>query len=69
MSEEFPGRMFQEFAREAPGSEQEPAATGLGMAIVKRLLEKPGGEIGFDPVKDSGSEFCARLPLRRNQDQ
>ena len=64
MSEEFQARMFQEFAKEDPGSEKDPQGTGLGLVIVKRMIEKLGGEISFESEKDSGSEFFIRLPLR-----
>lgn len=64
MSEEFQQRMFQEFAKEDPGSEKEPQGTGLGMVIVKRMIERLGGEISFESSKDTGSEFFVRLPLR-----
>lgn len=66
MSEDFQKRMFQEFAKEDPGSEKDPQGTGLGMVIVQRMLEKLGGEISFESVKDQGSEFFIRLPLREN---
>jgi signal transduction histidine kinase len=66
MSEKFQQRMFQEFAKEDPGSEKDPQGTGLGMVIVKRMIEKLGGEISFESVKDQGSEFFIRLPLREN---
>lgn len=66
MSDEFQQRMFQEFAKEEPGSEKDPQGTGLGMVIVKRMIEKLGGEISFESVKDQGSEFFIRLPLREN---
>lgn len=64
MSEEFQQRMFQEFAKEEPGSEKDPQGTGLGMVIVKRMIERLGGEISFESSKDTGSEFFVRLPLR-----
>ncbi len=64
MSEEFQARMFQEFAKEDPGSEKDPQGTGLGLVIVKRMIEKLGGEISFESAKGSGSEFFIRLPLR-----
>ncbi len=66
MSEEFQQRMFQEFARENPGSEKEPEGTGLGMVIVKRVVEKLGGEISFTSSEGTGSEFFIRLPLRES---
>lgn len=64
MSEEFQKRMFQEFAKEEPGSEKNPQGTGLGLVIVKRMVERLGGEISFASDKDQGSEFFVRLPLR-----
>ena len=66
MSEDFQKRMFQEFAKEDPGSEKEPEGTGLGLVIVKRMIEKLGGEITFESKQKEGSEFFIRLPLREN---
>lgn len=63
MSEEFQKRLFQEFSREEV-SEKEPEGTGLGLVIVKRMIEKLGGEITFESQKDVGSQFFIRLPLR-----
>ena len=65
MSEEFQQRMFEEFAREHPDSESDPQGTGLGMVIVKRMVEKLGDEVQFDSRRKKGSEFFIRLPLRQ----
>ena len=67
MSEDFQQRMFQEFAKEEPGSEKDPQGTGLGMVIVKRMIERLDGEISFESDKETGSEFFVRLPLRQQQ--
>ncbi len=64
MSEDFQQRMFQEFAKEEPDSEKDPQGTGLGLVIVKRMIERLGGEISFESEKETGSEFFIRLPLR-----
>lgn len=64
MSEEFQKRMFDEFAREDAISEKDPEGTGLGLVIVKRMIEKLGGEISFESSKGEGSQFFIRLPLR-----
>ncbi len=64
MSDEFKRRMFQEFSHDEDYSESNPTNTGLGMVIVKRIVEKLGGEIQFESVKNTGSEFFIRLPLR-----
>ena len=66
MSEEFQRRLFQEFSREEDNSEKEPQGTGLGLVIVKRMIEKLGGEIAFVSQKEAGSQFFIRLPLRAN---
>ncbi|MFN3163808.1 MAG: sensor histidine kinase, partial [Pseudohongiellaceae bacterium] len=64
MSAEFQQRMFEEFSREEPVSEKDPQGTGLEMVIVKRMIEKLGGEISFESKRGEGSEFFIHLPLR-----
>jgi signal transduction histidine kinase len=64
MSEAFRQQVFREFSREKPGSETSPEGTGLSLAIVKRMVEKLGGEIDFETRLNKGTEFFIRLPLR-----
>lgn len=64
MSEDFQQLLFREFAREDEMSEKDPEGTGLGLVIVKRMIEKLGGEISFESQKNAGSRFAIRLPLR-----
>lgn len=64
MSQDFQKRLFQEFSREEDVSEKAPEGTGLGLVIVKRMIEKLGGEIDFQSTKGEGSSFYIRLPLR-----
>ena len=64
MSEEFQQILFSEFSRENEVSEKDPQGTGLGLVIVKRMVEKLGGEITFESQKNAGSRFYIRLPLR-----
>jgi signal transduction histidine kinase len=68
MSEEFQQRLFQEFSREEDLDEKDPQGTGLGLVIVKRMIEKLGGEIDFESQKNTGSKFFIRLPLRVHKD-
>lgn len=67
MSEDFKARMFQEFSHAEDYTESNPTNTGLGMVIVKRIVERLGGEIEFESTQDSGSEFFIRLPLRMHK--
>ncbi|MEX2468734.1 MAG: 7TM-DISM domain-containing protein [Pseudohongiellaceae bacterium] len=64
MSQDFQKRMFEEFAREQQESEKDPQGTGLGMVIVRRVMEKLGGEISFSSSLGEGTQFFIRLPLR-----
>lgn len=36
---------------------------GLGLAVVKRLIEAQGGQISFDSQKGSGARFTIELPI------
>jgi len=64
MSEEFQQVLFSEFSREDENSEKDPQGTGLGLVIVKRMVEKLGGKITFESQQNAGSRFHIRLPLR-----
>ena len=37
---------------------------GLGLAVVKRLMEAQGGTVGFESKKDKGTKFIIELPLK-----
>ncbi|MDB3898644.1 HAMP domain-containing histidine kinase [Gammaproteobacteria bacterium] len=64
MSEEFQKVLFRVFSREESNLEKDQQGSGLGMVIVKRMIEKLGGEITFESQRDAGSRFIIRLPLR-----
>lgn len=55
-------RLFQRFSRiQAAGAGQSPGA-GLGLAVVKGLVEAHGGSLHHEPLGDRGSRFRARFP-------
>ena len=65
MSEEFLGRIFDSFEREDSERVRKTEGTGLGMAIVKRIVDGMGGSIEVRSEKNVGSCFHVTLDLAR----
>ncbi|MDR2036087.1 MAG: response regulator [Coriobacteriales bacterium] len=65
MSAEQIERIFDEYSRFNTRADRATQGTGLGMSIVKRLLNKMGGEISVTSVEDKGSKFTVRIPQQR----
>jgi signal transduction histidine kinase len=55
-------QLFQPFKRMAPMAEN-IEGTGLGLYIVKQLVERMNGRIEVSSQTDKGSRFTLRLPL------
>jgi signal transduction histidine kinase len=36
--------------------------TGIGLALVRKVVEQMGGRVGFESVKGNGSRFWLALP-------
>ena len=67
MSEEFVrDHLFQPFTQEKNDARTLYKGSGLGMSIVKALLEKMGGCIDVESVPGEGSTFTFRLPFKVN---
>ena len=67
MSEEFVREhLFQPFTQEKNDARTLYKGSGLGMSIVKALLEKMGGCIDVESVPGEGSTFTFRLPFKVN---
>ncbi len=56
-------RLFVEFQQLDGGFSKRHAGTGLGLALVKRLVEAQGGRVGVRSEPGKGSVFSAVLPL------
>jgi PAS domain S-box-containing protein len=54
-------RIFTAFER--GHTEEGLAGHGLGLAICQRLVERHGGELGFEPGPERGSRFWFTLPV------
>jgi len=62
MSKEFLPHLFEEFSREKNTTENKIEGTGLGMPIVKRLVELMEGTIEVTSQKGVGTTFVVTLP-------
>jgi two-component system sensor histidine kinase/response regulator len=56
-------QIFEEFYRTPQAKEMEPRGTGLGLPLVKRIVEGHGGTIEVKSVLGQGSRFTFRLPV------
>ncbi len=63
MSEEFVQHIFEPFIQEKSDARSVYQGTGLGMTIVKRMLDQMGGTIEVSSKKGVGSEFIITIPL------
>ncbi len=63
MTEEQIGRLFNSFEQAESGTTRRFGGTGLGMAIVRRLVDLMGGEIAVKSAPGVGTEIRVTLPL------
>ncbi len=59
LAPEAQARLFTEFTRLEPGRAE---GHGLGLAIVRRIIEKLGGQVGVESTPGQGSTFSFTLP-------
>ena len=64
MSKDFLPHIFEEFSREQNTIFSKEEGSGLGMAIVKKLLELMKGEIEVKSEKGKGTTFTVTIPHR-----
>jgi len=71
MSEEFVKTIFDEFTQETdnPARESGMTGTGLGMSIVKKMVELMGGEIRIDSRLGEGTTVAISLPVQTITDE
>jgi PAS domain S-box-containing protein len=64
MSAEEIGRLFQPFMQLDAGLDRRHAGTGLGLALVRRIVDQHGGTVSVQSEPGQGSRFTVALPAR-----
>jgi signal transduction histidine kinase len=55
--------VFERYYRVHHRAAQEVSSSGLGLAIVRAIVERHNGKVGVTSDPDKGSCFTMRLPL------
>lgn len=61
--EAFQAHVFERFAQANIAANRRQGGTGLGLSIAKSIVEKLGGQIGFETAPQIGTTFFIDLPL------
>ena len=56
-------KIFQKFFRAPTKETQEVLGTGLGLFVIRMLIEKMGGKVMFSSSEGKGSTFSFWLPI------
>jgi PAS domain S-box-containing protein len=60
--EAFKSHIFEKFAQANAFDARRKGGTGLGLNIVKQILDHHGGSVGFEPAPGGGAIFYFELP-------
>ena len=64
MSEEFVTRLFEPFEREMRAETANEQGTGLGLPIVKNIVDRMNGTIRVDSAEGMGTCFAVNIPMK-----
>ncbi|MFO7741394.1 MAG: PAS domain-containing sensor histidine kinase [Anaerolineae bacterium] len=60
---EYRKTLFRRFVPPSPGTDDARYGTGLGLSVVKAIVEAHGGQVGVDHRRKGGSIFWFTLPM------
>ena len=63
MPEDFLPKLFEPFEREEAFAPRGTTGTGLGMSIVKNLVQQMGGEVAVESTLGKGTTFTLTIPF------
>ena len=67
--EDFKPRVFERFAQADAMGARENGGWGLGLSIVKQIVTRLGGDVGFADAAGGGAIFYFELPVRVGDDR
>jgi PAS domain S-box-containing protein len=59
--------LFRRFVHTSPDGDKAPMGAGLGLSVVKGIVEAHGGQVGIDDRPEGGIFFWFTLPVADNQ--
>ncbi|WP_294448226.1 response regulator [uncultured Mailhella sp.] len=68
MTNEFQKRMFESFVREDNARVHKTEGTGLGMSIVKYIIDEMNGTIKINSERDKGTEIHISIDMKKVND-
>ena len=69
MSQDYLTKIFEPFTREQSTTKSKVTGTGLGMSIVKHLVDEMGGTITVESKKGVGTTFTVTLLFEEPKEQ
>lgn len=60
--DEFKGRVFEKFAQADNSDARTKGGVGLGLSVVKQIVTRLGGEVGFANAPGGGAIFHFEVP-------
>lgn len=66
MSEAFQNEMFEAFKQESAGLSREYEGSGLGLSLVKQLVDQHDGSLDVESARGKGTTIRVHLPLYHN---